>query len=178
LTHLYWDCLFVNHAVRKMHRHFVPQPERALRSGELAVSHFPRMIELAAQAGLPVDDLKHMRDLFGLLRLARRYYFLPFDEDLADRLRQAKRDYKRRWPREIRSRYRIKLNFEPFRLKRRTLSWIASLLLRRRRGYRLLDHVFTLNLLGVAFRLFRPRDPKSMPKFLRKSAMGVESLFR
>jgi hypothetical protein len=178
LMHLYWDCLFVNHAVRKLHRHFVPHPERVLRSGELAASHFPRMIELAAQAGLPVDDLKHMRDLFGLIRLARRYYFLPFDEELADRLRQAKRDYKRRWPREIRSRYRIKLNFEPFRLKRRTLAWIASVLLRRRRGYRLLDHIFTLNLLGIAFRLLRPRNPKALPKFLRKSAMGVESLFR
>ena len=55
---------------------------------------------------------------------------------------------------------------------------VHALLLRRRRGYRLLDHVFTLNLLGVAFRLFRPRDPKRMPKFLRKSAMGVETLFR
>ena len=178
LLHVYWDCLFVNHAVRKVLRHFVPRPDRALHAGESASALFPRMVELAARAGLPVDDVKHMRDFFGLLRLARRYYFLPYDEELANRLRQAKRDYKRRWPLELRTRFRIKLDFEPFHVRRRTLAWLAALLFRQRRGYRLIDHVFTLNLLGFAFRLFRPYHAKAAPKFLRKSAMGVESLFR
>ena len=31
---------------------------------------------------------------------------------------------------------------------------------------------------GIAFRFFQKRFPKKIPKFLRKSAMGVESLFR
>ena len=63
-------------------------------------------------------------------------------------------------------------------MKRQTLGWLSSLLLRRKRGYRLIDHLFTLNLLGLAFRLFRPGKSKVVPKFLRKSAMGVDALFR
>lgn len=178
LLHVYWDCLFINHAVRKVLRHFVRDPERALRAGEAAYALFPRMIQLAKETGLPAADLEHWRDFCQMLRLARRYYFLPWDPALADRIQGAKKAYKKAWPREKRQRYRIKLSFEPFKVKRRTLAWLSALLLRRRRGYRLIDHVFTLNLLGLVFRLFHPRRKKDMPKFLRKSAMGVESLFR
>lgn len=32
LLNVYWDCLFINHAVSKTLRHFVPDPEQALRS--------------------------------------------------------------------------------------------------------------------------------------------------
>ena len=178
LLHLYWDCLFVNHAVRKVLRHFVRDPERTLRAGEAAYGRFPRMIELAREAGLPVADLEHWRDFCHIVRLARRYYFLPYDPAMAERIRSAKAAYKKAWPRNGRERYRIKLSFEPFKVKRHTLAWLAGLLLRRRRGYRFLDHVFTLNFLGLAFRMFRPRRKESMPKFLRKSAMGVDALFR
>jgi hypothetical protein len=178
LLHVYWDCLFINHAVRKVLRHFVRDPERALREGEAAYALFPRMVELARAAELPVADIEHWRDFCHLVRLARRYYFLPFDPELADRIRASKKAYKKAWPSERRQRYRIKLSFEPFKVKRQTLGWLSSLLLRRQRGYRLIDHVFTLNLLGIVFRLFRPGKSKAVPKFLRKSAMGVDALFR
>ncbi len=178
LLNVYWDCLFINHAVSKTLRHFVPDPERALRSGEGAATLFPEMIRLAREVELPVADIEHMRDFFALLLLARRYYFLPFDEEVAERIRAAKKEYKRRYPSSERQRYRIKVSFEPFKVKRRTLSWAASLLLRKKRGYRVIDHLFTLHLIGYLFRLFKPREPKAMPKFLRKSAMGIDSLFR
>ena len=51
-------------------------------------------------------------------------------------------------------------------------------LLRRTRGYRWLDHMIILPLAGIAFRMLRPRDPSNIPKFLRKSAMGLDSLFK
>ena len=178
LLHVYWDCLFINHAVRKVLRHFVSDPERALREGEAAYALFPRMIELAGSAGLPVADIEHWRDFCHLVRLARRYYFLPFDPALGERIRASKKAYKKAWPSERRQRYRIKVSFEPFKVKRQTLGWLSTLLLRRKRGYRLIDHVFTLNLLGFIFRLFRPGKSKAVPKFLRKSAMGVDALFR
>jgi hypothetical protein len=63
-------------------------------------------------------------------------------------------------------------------LKRLRLLKRLLLLLRKKRGYRVIDHLFTLHLIGYLFRLFKPRDPKAMPKFLRKSAMGIDSLFR
>ncbi len=178
LLHVYWDSLFINHAVKKVLQHFIRDPERALRGGEAVVDLFPAMIRLAREAELPVDDIEHMRDVCGLILLARRYYFLPFDAQWSDQIQTAKKQYKQRWRGEGRNRYRIKVSFAPFKLRRRTLAWAAGLLLRRRRGYRVIDHIFTLRLLGIAYRAFRPRNPQSMPKFLRKSAMGVEALFK
>ena len=139
---------------------------------------FARMVDLARQAQLPSDDIEHMRDFFQLVLLARGYYFLPFDETLVKRIRAEKETYKRRWPKEARQRYRIRVSFEPFPVKRRTLAIAASLLLRRTRGYRWLDHMVILPLSGIAFRMLRPRDPSNIPKFLRKSAMGLDSLFK
>ena len=178
LLHVYWDCLFINHAVRKVLRHFVADPEQALHQGEAAYALFPRMIERARAAELPVEDIEHWRDFCHLVRLARRYYFLPFEPDLVERIRAAKKAYKKAWPAERRDRYRIKVSFDPFPLKRQTLGWLSSLFLRRQRGYRVIDHILTLNLLGLVFRVFRPGKSKRVPKFLRKSAMGVETLFR
>jgi hypothetical protein len=178
ILHMYWDSIFINHGVRKILSHFITDPERALRAGEAAAGLFPRMIELAKEADLPVDDIEHMRDAFGMILLARRYYFLPFDEAMAEQIRVAKKMYKKRWPKEIRDRYRVKLSFEPFKLKRRTLAWGIRLMSRKKRGYRLLDHVFTLGLLSYVYRIFRARAPQALPKFMRESAMGVDVLFK
>lgn len=178
LFHVYWDCLFINHGVRKLMRHFVSDSEGAIHRGEEAAERFPRMIDAAREAGLPVDDIKHMRDFMHLALLARRYYFLPFDRAVVEEIEATKRAYKQRWPKAARSRYRVKVSFEPFPLKRRTVSLAANLLLRKQRGYRIVDRLFTLYLSGVAYRTLRPRDPNAMPKFLRKSAMGFDAVFR
>ena len=178
MLHMYWDCIFINHGVRKIVSHFMTDPERALRAGQAAAQLFPRMIELARIAELPADDIEHMRDAFGMILLARKYYFLPFDEALVDEIRVAKKLYKTRWPKEIRQRYRVKVSFAPFKLKRRTLAWGIRLMSRKKRGYRLIDHLFTLNLLSYIYRIFRTRAPQALPKFMRESAMGVDVLFK
>ncbi len=178
MLHMYWDSIFVNHGVRKIVAHFVTDPERALRAGEAAAELFPRMIELAKNSSLPVDDIEHMRDAFGIILLARRYYLLPFDETIKEQVRDAKKLYKKRWPKEIRQRYRVKVSFEPFKLKRRTIAWGVGLMVRKKRGYRLFDHFFTLSLLGYAYRIFRNRAPQALPAFMRESAMGVDVLFK
>lgn len=77
LIHAYWDSIFINHGAKKILCHFVTDPERAIRGGEAAAELFPRMIHLARQSGLPVDDIEHMRDAFAMILLARKYYFLP-----------------------------------------------------------------------------------------------------
>lgn len=178
LLHVYWDCLFCTSSVRKLMRYFVSDHENALRSGEAVLPLFDRMKVLAEQAELPVDDIEFMQDTFEMIALARRYYFLPYDEAIVESIRASKKKYKARWPRSERQRYRIKTGFEPFRLKRRTLTWATLLLLRRQRGYRLLDHVFTLRLLSLFYRLFKNRTQKALPKFVRKSAMGIDSVLR
>ncbi|RPJ33577.1 MAG: hypothetical protein EHM17_09810 [Verrucomicrobiaceae bacterium] len=176
LLHVYWDTVFINRATRGLLRHFVRQPESALRGGEMAARLFTRMMDLAQESGLPVDDIEHMRDLFKMLLLARSYYFLADDPAMAARIREAKRAYKARWPRE--RRYRIKVSFAPVPLGPRSIAIGAALLLRRKRGYRWLDRLFVLHGLGPVFNALMRCDPRVLPKFLRKSAMGVDTLFK
>ncbi len=177
LLHLYWDTLFVHSSVRRILRHFVRDRNRAIHEGEAALKRFDRMERLAHDAGLPVDDIRFMRDTFRLLALARRYYFEPHNEDLLERIRVAKKDYKAAWPRDTRPRYRIKTAFHIPPFGPRSVRLLSTLLLRRRRGYRLIDRIFTLNLLSFAYRLFRHRHRDALPKFVRNSAMGIDTIF-
>jgi len=178
LLHVYWDCLFINPAVRRILGHFVKDPETAVRAGEAVLGLFPHMIGLARDAGWPEDDIEFMRDTFQLIALARRYYFLPWDPELLIAIGEAKQAYKQRWPRSGRQRYRIKTSLEPFHAKRRLLRWTMALLLRKRRGYRIIDRLFTLDLLGLLYRLFRPAARRALPKSLRKSAMGIDAVLK
>ncbi|HEY5953671.1 MAG TPA: hypothetical protein VIT18_04855, partial [Terrimicrobiaceae bacterium] len=159
--------------------HFVRDPEEAIRSGEAASGLFARMLALVRQIGLPEDDILFMQDTFALILLARRFYLLPHDPDLCEEIRSAKMAYKARWPRSLRQRYRIRLDFETERLNRRTMHWLLGLMVRRRPAYRnVLDRLFTLNVLSWMYFLLRNRHQKALPKFVRKTAMGIDSLFR
>lgn len=179
LLHVYWDCLFINDPVRKLMSHFVDDPEEALREGEAAHAHFAEMVVLAEDLDLPVDDIRFMRDTFQLILLARRFYLLPRDADLEQEILTAKRAYKKRWPRSQRQRYRVRTSFQPSRMTGRTIRWLARLLVRHQRGYRrVLDQLFTLRTLSWLVLFLRVPHRKAVPKFLRKSAMGVETLFR
>jgi hypothetical protein len=179
LLHVFWDCVFFNDGTRKLLGHLVRDPEGTLRGGEAAFGHFPRMLELAAKLGWPVEDVEFMQDTFRILLLARRYYLLPPDPALEAQILAAKAAYKLRWPRPHRQRYRLRTSFEPLQVKMRTFRWLMALVLRRQRGYRpVLDHLFTLRVLSWAWRLFRVRNDKALPKLARKTAMGVDALFR
>lgn len=179
LIHVYWDSVFIHDAVRRVIAHFVHEPEEALRQGEAAFANFERMQALARELALPEEDIVFMRDTFELILLARGYYLLPPDAALDRQIKVAKKAYKKRWPRSYRQRYRIRTSLEASRLGRRTMAWLSRLLVRRQRGYRhVLDRVFTLHVLSWIYRLFQVRHRKAMPKFMRKTAMGVDSLFR
>ena len=178
LLHVYWDSLFIHSGVRAVLRRFVTRPEETIRAGEEALAVMDRMALLAREAGLPEDDILHLRDFGHLMVLARRYYLLPDGEKWLEAIREAKRDYKRRWPSEVRRRYRIRISAKPLPAGPAVLALATRLLLRKRRGYRLLDHLLLLRLAPAAYRIFRRRAPKALPKFLRKSAMGVDVLFK
>ena len=72
----------------------------------------------------------------------------------------------------------MRLNFKPFRVRGRFLNWMLAVVLRRRRGYRLIDQVFTIHLLSAAYRMVRTTRSRWIPKFGRKSAMGIDTVFR
>lgn len=179
LLHIYWDSLFFHAPIRKLLRYFVSDHDAAVRQAEGAMKRFPRMIELCQQLNWPVDDIRFMRDTCQMITLARKYYFSAYDPELVKQIKQEKDRYKEQWPASKRARYRIKTNFKPSVIKRRSLVWGSRLLLRKKRGYRpILDHLFTLNMLSLLYGLFKNRSQKSMPKFIKKSAMGIDSLFR
>jgi len=179
LLHVYWDNIFINEPIRKTLTYFVHDPEDAIRTGEAAFSHFERMLELVRQLDLPEEDIVFMRETLALVLLARRYYFLPSDPEIIEKIAHAKQAYKARWPRSLRQRYRIRVAVEPARFNRRTVTWLLRLLVRRQRGYRqVLDRLLTLNALSWIYRFFRVRHREALPKFLRKTAMGVDTLFR
>lgn len=179
LLQVYWHNVFVSHSVRRVLRHFVTDPETSLRAAMRALERFPRMRELAAQAGMPVEDIEFMEDTFRLLALAREYFFGSGDEEVQERIRAAKKAYKAKYPKSgPRYRYRIKLDFTPLMLQPRYLRWGLSLLFRRQRGYRLVDRVVTLHALSLVYRWVARKRPHWVPKFARESAMGVDAVFR
>lgn len=179
LLHVYWDCIFINGAVREVISNMVEDPEGSIRAGEAAFESFEVMQTLAKSLKLPEDDVVFMRDTFAIILLARRYFLMPRDVDTETPIREAKRAYKAAWPRSVRSRYRVKTAPTLTSINPRTARWVLRLVIRRQRGYRtVLDRLFTLYALGWIFRIFHRRRPEAVPKFLKKTAMGVESLFR
>nr|WP_320011513.1 hypothetical protein [uncultured Desulfobulbus sp.] len=178
LLSVYWNTIFINHSMRKLMRHFVSDGRACIMQGQAALLKIDRMRELALKAGLPVADIDYMKDTFTLLALAREYYFLPYSDEIRVRLKKAKKRYKKLYPSGTRSRYKVKLSFKSLRLRRRYLGWFLNLLLRRQPGYRLLDHLLVLHLLAMGYRLLHASRPGLIPKFARKRAMGLETIFK
>ncbi|MDO6459417.1 hypothetical protein Q4485_01760 [Granulosicoccaceae sp. 1_MG-2023] len=178
LIGVYWNTIFVNHSLKKLLRYYTSEPEAELSAASAALEKIRRMEVLAERLDLPVADVVFMRHTFAILALARSYFYQPYDESIRERLRKAKKQYKKTYPKTLRPRYAVRLDFTPFRLRGRFLRWSLALLLRRRRGYRLIDQIFTIHLLSYLFRLISRASPRVVPKFARKSAMGVETLFR
>ena len=179
MLQVYWGNIFINHSVKKLLRYFVHEPEAALHSAARCMGRLEQMIALAPRAGVPVADLEYMRDTFGLLALAREYNFTEFTPEIETRLREAKRAYKVKYPkRGLRARYRIKMGFQPFWLHRRYIGWAVELLMRRRRGYRIIDRLLILHVLSMIYRVIALRKPHWIPGFAKESAMGVDVVFR
>ena len=179
MLQVYWHNLFISHSVKKVFNHFVQDQEACRRAATLSLQKLEQMKQLAAECGMPVADIEFMADTFSLLALARDYYFEPHSEELEERVRIAKRAYKAKYPKDgARYRYRIKTNFQPFWLNARHLAWAFAVLMRRQRGYRVIDHLLTLHGLSLIYRVIAKRRPQWIPSFAKESAMGVDTVFR
>ena len=178
LVGVYWSTIFVNHSMRKVMRYFVSDPEACVRQGYAALAKTRQMQSLAEAMDMPTDDIVYMERTLEILALAREYFFLPYDGNIRKRLVTARKKYKKAYPNGTRPRYRICLDFKPFRLRRRFVHWFLAIALRRRQGYRLLDQVFTIHLLALVYRAIRSSRAKWIPKFARKNAMGIDTIFR
>lgn len=178
LLGVYWHTIFVNHSIKKVLAHFVADGEQCIRSGHAALDKIARMKSLAAACGLPVGDIEYMEMTYGILALAREYFFRPYNEEIRDRLKLAKKAYKKRYPRGTRYRHAVKLDFAPFRLSPRYVNWFFDHCVREQHQYRVIDRLFFLRLLSVIYSVVKRARPKVIPKFARKSAMGIDAIFR
>lgn len=178
LLHVYWDTVFMIAPVRKLMRFFVMDHEGAIREGETAMKVMPWMLGLVDELPYPREDVEFLESTLEMILLARRYFFESYNEKLIEEIKEAKKRYKKRWPKGGHARFRIRTDFQPFHLKRRALRWGTAVMLRRQRGYRFVDYVFGLTMLGFCYRLFRRARPEALPKFVRESAMGVDALFK
>ena len=75
-------------------------------------------------------------------------------------------------------RYRISTNYDPVLTGLSQLNLLTRVTLRTKRGYRIVDYLFTIHLLGVLYRLLVMVYPRVIPKFARKHAMGIGTIFR
>jgi hypothetical protein len=175
LLAVYWDRLFINGALRKIHRCFVLDGELAIRRGFAALAKLDRMEELAVELGLPVDDLRFQRDTYRLLALARVFYFRPVDEACMATLEQAVRDYRATWGARG---YTVGYDLAPWKVGRRKLKRLLAVVVRDRRRYRWVDRLFTLHVLARLYTIFRFTHGRFVPEFARKQAMGIDSIFR
>jgi hypothetical protein len=176
---VYWGNIFISHSIRKLLRHFVRDADAALRSARRCMDNLERMLPLAERAGVPVQDIIYMRDTFQLLALAREYYFAEDAPDIEARILAAKKAYKARYAkRGLRPRYRVKTDFKPLLLNPRHLGWAVQFLMRRRRGYRMVDRLVLLSGLSLIYRVIAARHPQWIPGFAARSAMGVDVVFK
>jgi hypothetical protein len=179
ILQVYWHNIFISHSVKKLLGHFVQDKEACRRAATLSLQKLEQMKVLARDSGMPVDDIEYMADTFGILAMARDYYFQPFSEEIEARLRGAKKAYKAKYPKsDGRYRYRVKMDFKPFWVKARYLGWALKLLMRRQRGYRLVDRILTLHTLSLVYRVIARRRPQWIPGFAKESAMGVDTVFK
>ena len=178
LLTVYWDTVFISHSLRQLLGLLCERGAESVENSRQAISRIERMEEIAVRLNLPAEDLRFRADTFRLLALAREYYFLPFGEEILQRMKAAKKEYKERYPKGSRPRYRIRTNYTPFTLRSRHLRWMLGIALRNRRGYRLLDHLLILHMTTWLYRLLRWLRPGLFPKFARKRAMGVKAVFR
>ncbi len=178
LLGVYWHHLFVAHSLKKMLEPLVEDGEAAIRAGHAAIVKIKRMRTLALQCQLPEADIEYMEYTFGIIALGREYFFRPEDTEIRQRLEKAKKQYKQRYPRGSRFRYTVKFDFKPFKWNRRYIALFFNYLVRRTPGYRFVDKIIGLRLLSIAYFVLKRSRPKLVPKIARKSAMGLDAIFK
>lgn len=174
LLSVFWDHVIINHSMRQVLRCFVDDGEAVIARGRKALEDLEDMKALAVELGLPAQDIDFMRDTFSIFAEARQYYFGEFTPEIAERLKKMRDDYRTKYT----TRYSIHLDFRPVNIKTRRLRWYLGILFRDQRGYRMLDRLFTIRILGWLYPVLRRLGMKFLPEFSQKQAMGIDTLFR
>lgn len=174
LLTVYWDHLIVTRPVRAVMRRFVLSPTEQIAQGRAAMLKLDRMARLAEELGLPVQDIEFQRDTFELIQAARRYYFGPDPDSAREALAGLRARYQQKHP----NGFHVLLDAGPVRRSGVWTRRLLRLLFREQRGYRWVDHVFTIRLLGWIYPVLRRFHRRFLPEMARTHAMGVDAIFK
>ena len=72
----------------------------------------------------------------------------------------------------------MKYDFKPFKLGSRSIRLFLKYLVRQTPDYRFIDKIIGLRLLSIAYLVLKRSRPKIVPKIARKSAMGLDAIFK
>ncbi len=179
LLSVYWNHIIINHSMRKLLRCLVDNGDLKIEQGYDALKKIKRMRNLAKELGLPAKDISFQYRTFKIIAAARKYYFGPYNRRIREELESLEAKYNKRYGKE---KYSVHIDFSPFPLRGMHMRVLLSLLLRDRRKYRIFDQLFLVGLLSLTYPLLRkiyPFSPKRLfPKFSRKKAMGIHSIFK
>jgi hypothetical protein len=171
---VYWDRILILHPIRKLLKCLVDSGEAKVMQGENALRMIDGMRKLARDHDLPDLGLDFMYDTFEILAEARKYYFLAYQPSRIQKLNTLIERYVEKYP----VRYSVRMELTPFTLSSKTLRIFLQALLREKRGYRAFDHVFTLRFLSLFFPIVRRAARGTIPDFMYKQAMGLETVFK
>lgn len=175
LISVFWDHVIVNHSMRKLLRCLVSDGEGKIRQGFAALDKIERMKQLARRLDLPDAGLDFQYDTFEILAAARQYYFGEFNGEIVERITRLRDDYRRRYPD---GRYSMLLDFSRFRVPRTSIKMFMEIFLRRQRGYRLIDRVFTVRVLSWIIPFFKLFYRGKVSRFAAQQAMGIDVVFK
>lgn len=171
---VYWDRILILHPIRKILKCLVDSGEAKVDQGMKALRIVDEMREIAKQNDLPKDGLDFMYHTFEILAESRKYYFLPYDEQQTQDLKQMIDAYKRLYT----VRYSVRMELTPFKVRSKTLRIFLYTMLREKRGYRAFDHIFTVRFLSILFPVLKRMGTGVLPDFVHKQAMGLEAVFK
>lgn len=175
LVTVYWRHIVANHFMRKFMRCYVSDGCRTVEQGRQALGKIKRMRQLAAELGLPVEDLDFQYDTFEIIAAVREYYFMEFNNGIIERLETLKAAYEAKYNEP---RYSVMLDFSRFHLRRVHLRIMLRMLFRGEQGYRLIDRIITLNILSLLYPVLKRFSKKAIPEFASEAAMGIDSVFK
>jgi hypothetical protein len=174
LLSVFWDNVIITHSMRKLMRCLTDDGEEKIRQGRRALKKIRKMQTIAREQGLPEKDFEFQYDTFEILAVAREYYFGEFGTQVVERLQQLTEAYTQKYSQH----YTVRMDFSHFTMPRERLQRLLDLVLRQKRGYRLIDHIIFLRLLALLAPLVKLHHPRLVPDFARKQAMGIDAIMR
>jgi hypothetical protein len=155
-------------------RCFVTDGEQAIRQGQAALIKIRTMRAMALELGLPAADLEFQYDTFEILATVREFYFGANPASAVRRLLELKARYQARHA----QRYAVKVDVTHAGIPHRRLKLLLRVLLRRQRGYRMLDRLVLIRLLSWLGPLLRLHQTRALPSIARRQAMGLHTVLR